>query len=348
MHESANCSVNEISVDELFSFYEESGFLYDAKKRRLKRHFSEVNSTWQKSIQTQDIHRVFWSTVTAANGNETNATLSTWRTTFGGWHTQHMVSSGRGVTALSNVCQAMVNSVIKDPDAHSIQFWFRSENRFANRILRDWGNEFGWVGDFAIMEMSGSALDSISDAENVSHMIGQKVTDEDLADIRSFVIENYSEEFATANEIDNADKELQSLNTLYSNLGLSRSRETFVVRSESDNSIEGILVFNWGPIGLSFSFLENRIDILTPQDIDLEKGDRIVMALLRLAKDSYGGSPLETIPVVLRPCLRSAAEDAGATFLRNYSQTIICYENLLPGIEFLAEQFAGSPEPNDK
>ena len=80
------CSVNDVSFDDLFQFYNDSGFLYDAKMQRLLPFLNEVKSNWQKSIQSQNVHRLFWSEIVSEGQSPTTATLSAWRTTFGGWH----------------------------------------------------------------------------------------------------------------------------------------------------------------------------------------------------------------------------------------------------------------------
>lgn len=91
-YEQFGCEVNTIDIDELFDRYGETGFLYPEKLKRLEPFLPEIMDNWRRAMQAGDaLHRV----VTYDDPSDGAwASISSWRSTHGGWSTQHLVSAG--------------------------------------------------------------------------------------------------------------------------------------------------------------------------------------------------------------------------------------------------------------
>lgn len=122
--------VNAFSATALFERYEAFGFLYPDKRRALAPYMDVVLENWQKALTgTADVFRVLTVEKDAAW-----ATVMSWRSTPGGFHSQHLVSSG--VPLLS--CLVMLAeqaSWIHTPDIASGQNWFRPVNKYTSRVF---------------------------------------------------------------------------------------------------------------------------------------------------------------------------------------------------------------------
>src|SRR5690606_38412782 len=68
--------------------------------------------------------------------------------------------------------------------------------------------------------------------------------------------------YAVSEELQHDDLDLEAVDALYRLVGLRRYRKAFVVcQSGSDEPIAAAIAYR-GPLGLNFSFLENRCDVL--------------------------------------------------------------------------------------
>src|ERR1700740_1839811 len=83
--------VNAIDVDELFSLYERTGFLYPEKAARLLPHLERVKDNWDRMLRAGES---LLYVLTAGEQQRGRASLAVWRSTRRGWTYQHLVSEG--------------------------------------------------------------------------------------------------------------------------------------------------------------------------------------------------------------------------------------------------------------
>jgi hypothetical protein len=116
--------------------------------------------------------------------------------------------------------------------------------------------------------------------------------------------------------------ELKAVEGLYRSVGLRRSRQVWLAyRADSDEALGAAIAYR-GPLGLNFSFIENRCDLLlNPQLSDADAAD-VSTALMNASRAAYADFELDEIPVVADNAATPALRALGGQFLRNYCQGI--------------------------
>src|SRR4051794_31239851 len=125
------CRVNAWSVDELFERYARTRFLYPAKLAQLGPHLPEVTENWRRGLRAGEL--IHWVATYEEPGSDGWASISSWRSSSSGWHTQHLVSTG-GPVASRAVMLAGQSVRLADGRDGSHQNWFRPGNRFAASV----------------------------------------------------------------------------------------------------------------------------------------------------------------------------------------------------------------------
>jgi hypothetical protein len=77
-----------------------------------------------------------------------------------------------------------------------------------------------------------------------------------------------------------------------------------------------------GPLGLNFSFLENRADLLVHPELSDEQREDVVAALLKVCTVAYIDFSPGFIPIVSSTQCCQALTNLGGRFIRAYSQSI--------------------------
>src|SRR5262249_8267610 len=103
--------------------------------------------------------------------------------------------------------------------------------------------------------------------------------------------------YVHAEELDR-DVELASVDRLYQAVGLRRTRQVWsAYRKGSSQAIGAALAYR-GPLGLNFSFIENRCDLLVSPQLNPAEAADVTTALLQAAAPAYADCALDEIPVV--------------------------------------------------
>jgi len=116
------------------------------------------------------------------------------------------------------------------------------------------------------------------------------------------------------------DPELTEVDQLYREVGLRRSRRVWLAYREYKDEPIGAVIAYRGPLGLNFSYIENRCDLLLHPT--LPEGDvlDVVSSLLRASASAYEDFELDAIPVIAEEIAAPALIQLGAEFLRHYCQ----------------------------
>jgi len=308
--------VNELGVSELFALYKRTGFLYPAKAARLTPHLKVVQDNWRRLLRTGDS---LLYVLSAGNQQEGCASIAVWRTTRDSWVWQHLVSENDPLRSRAVMLGGLVRCM-RLGIGESQQNWFRPENRFPARV-------------FGSMEESvGTSCSSVQ-----SHMYFAVPRRTRPSTARAVQIEAYDDSqhealctfaalargrlYVTAEELDR-DVTLRSVDELYRRVDLRRSRQVWLAyRRGSDEAVGAVLAYR-GPLGLNFSFIENRCDLLLhPRLSDADAAD-VSQALIDAARAAYADFELDEIPVVADNAAAPALRALGGQFLRNYCQGI--------------------------
>jgi len=103
---------------------------------------------------------------------------------------------------------------------------------------------------------------------------------------------------------------------------LRRTRHVWLAyRRYTDEPIGAAIAYR-GPLGINFSYLENRCDLLLSATLLQSEVPNVVSSLLRAASAAYHDFELDEIPLIADEIATDALLRIGAEFLRHYCQGI--------------------------
>lgn len=253
-YEEYGCKVNAESPDRLFDRYAQTGFLYPTKLQRLAPYFPLVKENWRKGLRGGEL--VFFCVSTENEATGRWASVSSWRTTHRGWHSQHLVSSG-GPLCSRAVLLATKAVRIHDGWDRSYQNWFRPENRFPARVFGTLTQTIGETdSQLALLGLFDVPL-PLAEATSTA-AVAPDARNGELSGLYALAERARGRVWAQAEELDQDDIELDALDQLYARVGLRRYRRIWLAHLPGRDEPAGAILAYRGPLG--FSFLENRCD----------------------------------------------------------------------------------------
>ena len=96
--EEFNAALNQESVEQLFNYYEQTGFLYPEKKQLLIPHWNTIVDNWNTLLKSKE--ELLWIMSTKTNDTNDYASISTWKQSNTGLQAQHLVSTGNPFLSL--------------------------------------------------------------------------------------------------------------------------------------------------------------------------------------------------------------------------------------------------------
>jgi hypothetical protein len=316
LHATYGVQVNAIDVNELFALYERTGFLYPDKAARLTPHIGQVRENWRRMLRGGDS---LLYVLTAGDEERGRASLAVWRTTHQGWMSQHLVSESNPYASRAVMLAGSAASILKGVD-ESHQNWFRPENRFPTRV-------FG-----SMVETIGESLSSVQ--RHAYFSLPRRMSLPSAGGIRT-VAYNSSHKaalcavasaargriYVTAEELA-GDVEFEAVNELYRRVGLRRTRHVWLAyRGNKEQPLGAAIVYR-GPLGLNFSYLENRCDLLLHPTLAESETLGVVASLLKVSAVAYRDFELDEIPVIADQIAVPALVKLGVDFVRHYCQGI--------------------------
>lgn len=308
--------MNALSVEELFELYERSGFLYPEKAARLRPHITKIKDNWRRMLASED---ALVSVLTAGDSYHGTASLTVWRTAQRGSTLQHLVSENNPFASRA-VMLASGAASMANRNEDSGQNWFRPQNRFPARVF---GSVVEAVGPArsSVQRLSYFALPrTLSYAPNpevyVAAYEGQQ-----KATLCAFAAAVRGQIYVVAEGLA-GDVEFAGINQLYHRVGLRRTRHVWLAYRTRTQEVIGAVIAYRGPLGVNFSYLENRCDLLISPTVSQPETSAIARALLRAAVGAYQDFELEEIPLIADDHSAQACRQLGAEFLRHYCQGI--------------------------
>jgi len=314
LHAAYGVKVNRLLVDELFALYEQTGFLYPAKAARLIPHLERVRENWRRMLRGGES---LLYVLTAGDEERGRASLTLWRTTHKGWMSQHLVSEDNPLASRAVMLAAAAEGILKGVD-ESAQNWFRPENRFPVRVF---GSMVQTIGESlsSVRRHAYFALPrrlSLPSERRIRIVPYHPSHNQALSAIASAARGSV---YVAAEEL-TGDVELKAVDELYRYVGLRRTRHVWLAYHK-DVPIGAALAYR-GPLGVNFSYLENRCDLLLHPTLPEAEVPDVVASLLRASSMAYGDFELEEIPVIAEQIAVPALLKLGAEFLRHYCQGI--------------------------
>lgn len=313
------CAVNTIDVDTLFSKYKECGFLYPAKMQRLAPYWNLIKDNWARTMSSPD--GTFLHDVVVYNdpSNGAWASITYWATTNHGGHAQHLVSVGRpeASRAVMLACQ----SEIANGEHNAIQNWFRAENRFPARVFGSCAHSLGVenavIHQHVLIGIDRSQLPSPDRKISV-----HRATDSDASALDELSRHICGEVQARADDWASGDIELSTLDKRFQAVGLRRYRKVVVANAPGLRQPAGFAVAYRGPLGLNFSFLENRCELWLDPQLNHEQHIHVAASLIDAASRTYDDSELPSILITTNPYTASVLTSMGAALIQDYSRSV--------------------------
>jgi len=312
------CRINTISIAELFAFYEKTGFLYPDKKERITPFLPQIRNHWESALKAGE--DILWI-VTVSSKDSPAASLSVWRSTHDGIVAQHLTSVGNPISVLTMMLFAQ-NKVI-EIDHRSAQNWFSAGNKYANKIfataIKTIGKENACVNTYHYLDMPKSKRITSFLPKSVSVI---PCTNQNPLDIFEFSSKIRGRIYAIAEELDKPDIELHEVNVLYNQVGLSRKRTIWMAFCPHRSEAVGAAIAYRGPLGLNFSLIENRCDLIVDNFLDDKLLEDICIALIQKAQTAYNDFPLPCFPIATDDRCANILINHGAKTVRIYKQSI--------------------------
>jgi hypothetical protein len=314
LHDAYGVQVNSITVDELFDLYERTGFLYPDKAARLRPYMGQVKENWRRMFEAGES---LLYVLTAGDEKQGHASLAVFRTTYRGWTFQHLVSEDNPFASRAVMLAAEAASILKGSE-ESAQNWFRPENRFPARVF---GSMIQAIGG-SLSSAQNHAYFGLPRKLSLPSDSGIRIVPYEAAynrDLCSLAEMTRGQVYVTAEELA-TDVTLKSLDMLYRRVDLRRSRHVWLAYRQ--NQPVGAALAYRGPLGLNFSFLENRCDLLLAPDLDQTETQRVAAGLLGAAVTAYDTFELDFIPLIAGEFATPVLVNLGAQFVRHYCQCI--------------------------
>lgn len=316
VEETYGVKINALGVDDLFALYQRTGFLYPAKAARLIPYMDLVRDNWRRLLRAEDS---LLYVLTSGEFSEGCSSIAVWRTSEKGWTSQHLVSEGNALATRSVILAGSAASILRGAE-ESHQNWFRPENRFPSRVfgsmVQTVGEEFASVRRHMYFALKRNLPDFSGQAVRVVPCTASN--QEELCSLAVFV---RGAVYLAAEELEN-DLELERIDDLYRCVGLSRTRRAWLAyRRQNEEPIGAIIAYR-APLGVNFSFIENRCDLLLDPTLPEADIPAVVGSLLKAVIPSYANFELDEIPLIADEIAAPALVGLGAEFLRHYCQGI--------------------------
>jgi hypothetical protein len=316
VYDAYGVQVNALSVNEIFTLYEHTGFLYPDKAARLFPHLGQVRENWRRMLVAGES---LLYVLTAGDKERGRASLAIWRTTHDGWMSQHLVCENNPYASRAVMLAAAAATIRKGRDL-SAQNWFRPENRFPARVF---GSMVQTIGESlsSVQRHSYFALPRtlLLPTEKRIRVVPYNPSHKQaLLEIASAARGSI---YVVAEELEQ-DVELNAVDELYRGVGLRRTRHVWLAYRANKEEPIGAAIAYRGPLGLNFSYLENRCDLLLHPTLTESEVSAAASSLLTASSAAYEDFELDEIPVIAEEMATHVLFKLGAEFLRHYCQGI--------------------------
>jgi hypothetical protein len=314
--------INALDPIELFAKYEKVGLLCPAERKRLAPYWPQIVEDWRRAMQAGRSLMWFstWEDTEAGDWGSAGA----WRTTHSSWNTQNAVSIDNPLASRAVLLSAAkVRRKHREAD-RSQQHWFQRNNEFANElfgsIMPALGPGKAVVNDFDYITMPRRLSPSHDDDIFVVPCRDNEYGRQD--DLYHLAMGTRGMVYAESEELDHEDLCLDSLDDEYRKVGLRRYRRIWLAYSRARKEAVGAAIAYRGPLGLSFSFLENRCDLILHPMLSAQIESTVALTLLSAIAPVYEDFALGVIPVVTEDDTASRLVEMGGEWIRRYAQAV--------------------------
>lgn len=313
-------TVNNEPARTLFGHYERCGFLYPAKRTRLAPVMTRVMETWDRTMRPAEDQMLQYCVNCNACRPGTWGSMSFWRSTPNRAHAQHLVNTGS--PNASRLVMLAAQDAWHARGGLFVENWFRAENRFANRIF---GTATERIGvEHSSLERRSLLAVPRGWAAKTRRTIAIEQLDSAAGCQAKHTLGILADPVvAAAEELDDGDINMRGLDEEYRAAGLRRYRRVFLAALPGCREPVGIAIAYRGPIGLNFSFLENRCDLWISRELDHSLRHYIAQALIGASESVYEDLALNHMVVACDEETHAALSCRHTgMFIRTYSRCV--------------------------
>jgi ubiquinone/menaquinone biosynthesis C-methylase UbiE len=312
--------MSDISVSELFDYYEKINFLYPDKKKKLQDHLPLIYNNWEKAFAVKDEISLFLKISGQVSGEKFFTSLQAWRPTLKGLQIHHLTSNYSTWTCATIL--AIMSKAKKDRYSAG-QFYYRPDNNYPAIVFGKLAKitSQDYMVDIPFHYLEVPVVQSIQ-----NNILVKRCTNKHQYGICDFVRQIRGSVYTTGEELNCDDIEMNALDSIYKKAGLRRRR--YIWMAFYDNQQLGAIIANRGPFGLNLSFIENKCDILLAPDIDDYMAQKVIKSLLYHASTAYFSNlsemvyPVDYLPVMADSACYPILLALNAKEIRKYNQSI--------------------------
>lgn len=314
---------NALTFDQLYTHYLEAGFIYPAKLERLSDHLDLIRENWTRGYA--GALELLWTIAYHDERFDKMGSVTCFRTTNHGWQSQHLTSQNNAAGLFSLLLAAHGEGVFINCAA--MQNWYSPTNAFAMKIYDRIPRVLG-PRDSTSQLLNYFLVNPLRFSPLSRQFKVVRCRDNERSLVRMMARRLRGDVYCRAEELDSDDIELDFLDRVYRRYGLRRRRFIWVAADRVSGEPLGMIVAHRGPLGLSFSFLENRCDLLVDPDLAFEQKKEISSLLIARAAQAYFDSralpayPLADLVVIAPEDIQQVLLDIGGVKTRQYYQGI--------------------------
>jgi hypothetical protein len=299
--------------DDILAIYDASGFLYPQKVESLAPFWPKIGQLWNRLKRSKPP-----LLMVGIERRHKKSTGTIWKSSNNTWFIQHLASRGDPF-GTATLVMGTIAALYLPSEVLGFQVWFRSDNKLPNRLFGaaffdgDEENQ-----DYALRTYNYCKVLKAELKYTLSKGFDVIRCDDTTAPIASSLITQLrGSVFVDVEEL-RSDPFLAGIDSQFQCEGLRRYRRIYLALKGS--AVVGCAIAFRGPLGLNFSFLENRCDLVLKQGLGSYEAAAIIEALLTEAANAYADFEPEWIPVTTE----SALADLPAIVrpMRVYTQAI--------------------------
>jgi len=324
----------DVDMDALWEFFFETGFIYPKKYRLIQPQRSQFKETYKKLYQDNpEIARHF----TYQRNGRIFGHISMVRAYERAWMIHHhaakaMENKRTGFMVLKQIMHYL-NDMHRLPSAcmdYTICY-FRPENKFPDRVFGGFAREHN--------NPRGCSLDLFGYLPYTPLSLGTKLpegwtlslsSDRDLWEFEHFYMSHSGGLLLDAMGLRHTDAGEHSVEEIYRNLGLTRTWQTYSLKS--NGRLHALLVVNHSDLGFNLSELLNGIKVLVANPKALP------WSVLSTAISQFTGEfEMERVPVLFYPV--SYVEDNEIPFEKHYQMWVLNVQHGNEYLEYMQKKF---------
>jgi hypothetical protein len=324
----------EVDMDALWEFFFETGFLYPKKYRLIQPQRAQFKETYKKLYHDNPgIARHF----TYQRNGRIFGHISMVRAYERAWMIHHhaakaMENKRTGFMVLKQIMHYL-NDMHRLPSAcmDYVICYFRPENNFPERVFGGFARELN--------NPRGCSLDLFAYLPHTRLSLGNKLpddrsltlsTDRDLWEFERYYMSHSGGLLLDAMGLRYAGAGQSSLQEIYRQMGLTRSRQTYSLKS--GGRLHAILVVNHSDLGFNLSELLNGIKVLVANPKALP------WSVLSVAISQLTGEfQMEKVPILFYPT--SYVEGKGIPYEKYYQMWVLNVQHGNEYLEYMQKKF---------